>query len=162
MTERKKDTQPVIAVMQQMMTKAPESAVTKVLRQYEVKATKAKDLGDIPALNEAIMELHAELAHILADPDEYLIMNQGPHEAEPYELVRWWRPNSAGYTTNFDLAGRYTLTEATKAAKNRPKEDFVVPVKVAASWIRRVVSGEKAYGFREGSAKLTKKSVTKP
>ena len=36
----------------------------------------------------------------------------------------WWRPDSKGYTTNIEEAGRYTEEEMRGLINSRPEEDF--------------------------------------
>lgn len=45
---------------------------------------------------------------------KYLILRKGSYVGN--SLV-WWRPNSCGYTTNIDEAGRYDYEEAKNIMK---------------------------------------------
>lgn len=51
-------------------------------------------------------------------------------------IAMWWRPESEGYTTDVDAAGRYSADESAKIARSGHGKDIRVPV----SAIDRVVT----------------------
>jgi hypothetical protein len=51
---------------------------------------------------------------MIYDPHVWLVWS--------HEYSAWWRPNSAGYTTDVLQAGRYTLEEATDCCESRSYE----------------------------------------
>jgi len=55
--------------------------------------------------------------------DEYLIWSN-QHRC-------WWRPNSAGYTSRLDTAGRYSRKEAISIARGRGWPDKGIPDEIA-------------------------------
>ncbi len=57
--------------------------------------------------------------------------------------VLFWRPESAGYTTNLDDAGRYDEAEATKIVNDAPAgECRMLPVDDVTPRARRVLDGQ--------------------
>ena len=54
----------------------------------------------------------------------------------------WWRPNSAGYTSHIEAAGRYTEKEMLEIQKCRG-EDFGIPEEEALEKSHRVVYSDQ-------------------
>jgi len=52
----------------------------------------------------------------------YIFRTEGSHDR-----AMWWRPNSRGYTTNIQEAGKYTKEKAFKIELESGGEDFAVP-----------------------------------
>lgn len=63
---------------------------------------------------------------------EFLILSKDRSQ----DIAMWWRPNSAGYTTDIDSAGRYSAEESARIVRAGPDKDMRVPV----SAIDRVVT----------------------
>ena len=63
-------------------------------------------------------------------------------------VAMWWRPNSRGYTTDTELAGRYSKEEALGIAGIRG-EDFPVPETAIGTILvtRTIVDVEDAANF---------------
>lgn len=52
----------------------------------------------------------------------------------------WWRAGGHGYTADLDDAGRFTLEEAQRITRVRPKEDEMFPVEAVEPLAKRHVS----------------------
>ena len=63
------------------------------------------------------MQLHTSIESVIRelklDRTMYVIQDTRQYVGNS---VLWWGPESSGYTTNIDEAGRYTLDEAKKCA----------------------------------------------
>lgn len=63
----------------------------------------------------------------------YLVAHIG-HTLKSHEHVCWWKPDSCGYTTCIDQAGRYSEDEARSICRNG--SCIAVPIEVAAKFAR--------------------------
>lgn len=79
----------------------------------------------------------AAMAAIGKEPELYLIKTDQFVGNE----VLWWRANSAGYTTRFDEAGRYSEADARRIEGIRGT-DKAVPVVLVARVVSRTVRAE--------------------
>ena len=73
---------------------------------------------------------------------EFLILSKDRSQG----IAMWWRPNSAGYTTDIDAAGRYSADESAQIVRAGPDKDMRVPV----SAIGRVVTTRRIVDIGDG------------
>lgn len=68
---------------------------------------------------------------------EFLILSKNRSQG----IATWWRPNSAGYTTDIDAAGRYSAEESAQIVRAGPDNDMRVPVSAIGRAVktRRIV-----------------------
>lgn len=68
---------------------------------------------------------------------QFLIMSKSRSET----VASWWLPDKCGYTTDVDLAGRFSAEESASIVRGSPEKDMRVPVSALQRTVevRRVV-----------------------
>lgn len=62
----------------------------------------------------------------------------------------WWKPDSCGYTSNLDEAGKYDSQEAARIERGRPGFDKAWPVELIDSFAARHVDIQKLLSRDQG------------
>ncbi len=70
-------------------------------------------------------EIRISAKHENGDDEIYLIQDIRQYVGN---LLLWWGDKSSGYTTNFDLAGRYSKIEAESIMKSHPDRVYIWPL----------------------------------
>ena len=100
---------------------------------------------EVVPLIERIARLEAENERLSAPVSDgkYFILTKAHEAIWPRGVILFWGPNSNGYSTTLELAGRYTKDEAESICKLRPQSgnplDFMVPCETVEAQSRRIV-----------------------
>ena len=76
---------------------------------------------------------------------EYFIWDDRPCGGRSQDVVLWWRPKGAGYTTHLSEAGKFSREEATRITRNR-KTDKAVPCEIALECAVTIVETDRLRG----------------